>query len=132
MNTALWAAQIFAALVFLATGTIKIVVPREKLSRRMHWAEEWPRGRIKLLGLAEVAGAAGLILPTATGIAPALTPIAALCLAALMAGAIATHRRLHENFAAPAIVALLCAGIATGHVAMWRTHSTETQTLRDR
>ena len=75
MNTALWVAQILAALIFLVTGTVKLVIPRERLSRRMHWAAEWPRWRIKLLGLAELAGAAGLILPSVTGIAPALTPV---------------------------------------------------------
>jgi hypothetical protein len=132
MNTLLWTAQIFAALVFLVTGTAKLFVRREKLAERMHWAPEWPRWRIKLLGLAEVAGAAGLILPAATGIAPVLTPIAAVCLAVLMAGAIATHRRLHENAAPAAIVALLCVGIAIGQTHVLRTNSAETQTAQVR
>ena len=100
MNTALWIAQGFVALIVTLTGTAKLVLAREQLARKMHWAATWPRGRIKLLGLAEVAGAVGLVLPTATGIAPVLTPIAALCLAVLMAGAIHTHRRLGEGFRA--------------------------------
>jgi hypothetical protein len=132
MSTALWATQIFAALVFLMTGTTKLVVPRERLARRMHWAADWPRWRIKLLGFAEVAGAAGLILPAATGIAPVLTPIAAVCLALLMAGAIATHRRLHENVAPAAVVALICVGVAVGHITTSRTHSIETQNVHER
>jgi len=112
MNTALWIAQGFVALVVTLTGTTKLVSPREQLARSMHWATTWPRGRIKLLGLAEVAGAVGLVLPTATGIAPVLTPIAALCLAILMAGAIRTHRRLREGFLPALIIGLLCLGIA--------------------
>ena len=35
----------------------------------MHWAATWPPGRIKLLGLAEMAGAIGLVLPTTWHIA---------------------------------------------------------------
>lgn len=114
MNTALWIVQGFVALVVAITGSSKVVLPREKLARHMHWAASWPRERIKLLGLAEVAGAVGLVIPMATGIAPALTPIAAVCLAVLMAGAIQTHRRLGESFAPATLVGVLCLGIAAG------------------
>lgn len=114
MNTALWIAQGFVALVVALTGTAKLLLPREQLAQKMHWAAAWPRGRIKLLGLAEVAGAVGLVVPMATGIAPVLTPIAALCLAALMAGAIPTHRRLGEGFLPALLVGVLCIGVAAG------------------
>ena len=80
MTNALWVAQGFAALVLLFTGALKVVTPKEKLAEKMHWAAAWPAGRIKLLGLAEVAGALGLVLPAALRIAPVLTPIAAVCL----------------------------------------------------
>ncbi|HTQ45135.1 MAG TPA: DoxX family protein [Polyangiaceae bacterium] len=117
MNTALWIAQAFVALVVTLTGSAKLFVPREQLGRSMHWAASWPRGRIKLLGLAEVAGAVGLILPTATRIAPVLTPIAALCLLVLMLGAIGTHRRLGERFMPAVVVGALCVCIAIGRFA---------------
>jgi hypothetical protein len=117
MNTALWIAQLLVALIFTLTGTAKMVVPRERLAPQMHWATTWPRGRIKLLGFAELAGAMGLILPTATGIALVLTPTAALCLAVLMAGAIRTHQRLGEGFVPAAVLCLLCVGIAAGSLA---------------
>ena len=74
--------------------------------------------RIRLLGLAEMAGAVGLVAPQATGIAPLLTPLAALCLAALMAGAVRTHRGLREGFAPAAIVGALCVGIAAGRLVL--------------
>jgi hypothetical protein len=121
MNTALWVAQGFVALVVMLTGSAKLVSAREQLARRMHWAAEWPRGRIKLLGLAELAGGAGLVLPTATGIVPALTPIAALCLAALMAGAIHTHRRLGESSLPALLVGAVCLGIAAGRLVSFHT-----------
>jgi len=116
MNTALWIAQVLVAVVVALTGCVKLVMPREKLARKMHWAATWPRERIKLLGFAEVAGAAGLVLPMATGIAPVLTPIAALCLAVLMGGAVQTHRRLGEGALPAVLVGVLCLGIAAGRV----------------
>ncbi len=85
VSTVAWVAQGFVALVMTLAGMAKLMVPRAQLARRMHWAATWARGRIKLLGLAEVAGAVGLIVPMATGIAPVLTPMAAVCVAVLMA-----------------------------------------------
>jgi len=114
MNIALWVAQGFAALVFLLTGALKMVTPKEKLAQKMHWAATWPPGRIKLLGLAEVAGAIGLVLPAALHIAPPLTPIAAVCLALLMLGAVQTHRRLHESVIPALVLVLVCVVIAAG------------------
>jgi len=112
MNTALWVAQGFAALVFLLTGTLKVVAPKEKLAEKMHWAATWPPARIKLLGLAEVAGAIGLVLPMALHIAPVLTPISAVCLAVLMLGAVQTHRRLHESVVPALVLVVVCVAIA--------------------
>jgi hypothetical protein len=112
LNATLWIADGFVAFVTALTGTAKVVLPRETLATRMHWAGAWPRWRIKLLGLAELAGAVGLVVPRATGIAPALTPIAALCVAALMVGAVRTHRRLGEGFVPAAVIGALCVGIA--------------------
>jgi DoxX-like family len=116
MNIALWVAQGFAALVFFLTGALKVVAPREKLAEKMHWATTWPPGRIKLLGLAEVAGAIGLVLPAALHIAPVLTPVAAVCLAVLMLGAVQTHRRFHESFVPALVLVLVCVAIAAGRL----------------
>ena len=116
MTIALWIAQGLGALVFLVTGTLKLVMPKEKLVGKMHWAATWPAGRIKLLGLAEVMGAIGLVLPAALHIAPVLTPIAAVCLAALMLGAVQTHRRLHESFAPALVLTFVCIAIAAGRL----------------
>ena len=116
MNVALWIAQGFAALVFVLTGGRKAIAPKHTLTRTMHWAAMWPARRIKLLGLAEVAGALGLILPGILHVAPALTSVAALCLAALMVGAVQTHRRLHESVVPPAVLLLLCLVVAAGRL----------------
>ena len=114
LNTSLWIAQSLVAAVLALAGGTKLALPREKLAPRMHWAAAWPRWRIKLLGFAEVAAAVGLVAPRATGIAPALTPIAALSVAALMAGAVRTHRQHEEGFVPAVVVGALCLGIAAG------------------
>ena len=116
MNSALWIASGLLALAVVAAGGTKLAVPREKLLDKMKWAATWRDDRFKLLGLAEVLGGVGLIVPWATGIVPVLTPIAALCLVVLMVGAVKTHIDLKEGpmAAGPAFFAALGVFIALG------------------
>ena len=60
----------------------------------------------------EVLGAIGLIVPAATGIAPILTPVAALGLALVMAAAVLVHVRRKEQFASPLVFGLLALVVA--------------------
>lgn len=115
-NTALWFLQGLLALAFTATGGAKVTLARERLATRMHWAAGWPRGRIKALGLAELAGAAGLLVPGLVGLPGWLTPLAAACLAVLMVGAVQTHRRLGEGFAPAAVTLGLCLLVTLGRL----------------
>jgi hypothetical protein len=115
MDTALWIAQTLLAALFLATGMTKLTQPRLKLAAGpMSWAEDVTDGQFRTIGLLEVLGAAGLILPAVTGIAPALVPLAATGLALTMVGAIATHVRLGEmdRLAAPLVVLALAVFVA--------------------
>ena len=75
MNTALWIVQALLAFVMLAAGGLKVAVARTKLLDKLKWAATWSDARFKLLGLAEVLGAIGLVVPWLTGIAPVLTPV---------------------------------------------------------
>jgi uncharacterized membrane protein YphA (DoxX/SURF4 family) len=110
----LWSVQGLLALVFFASGGMKLVRSREALLSQppMAWANDFTAGQIKLVGTAEVLGAAGLILPRLFGILPILTSIAAACLALLMGGAVATHLRRKESPAVPAVLMLLAVGVA--------------------
>lgn len=96
MDTALWVAQILLALAFGAAGILKVTQPKDKLAANMGWPEEYSAGFIKFVGVVEIVGALGLILPGLTGIAPILTPIAASGLALEQVGAIAVHIRRKE------------------------------------
>jgi len=95
MNIALWIAASVLALFVLAAGFMKVARPVEEI-RKMPWAAKMSATNIRLIGTSEILGAAGLILPIATGIATILAPIAALCLAVLMLGATITHRRIQD------------------------------------
>ncbi len=114
MNLALWIVQGLLALVMGATGALKLVTPRVKLAEKMKWAATWSDLNVKLLGLAEVLGAVGLIVPWRIGILPILTPVAASCLLILMVGATKTHADLKEPVVPTVILTALCAFVALG------------------
>jgi hypothetical protein len=98
MNLALWIIAGLLAGVFVLSSSAKLFVPKEKLASVPlgSWVGDASVGFIKGLGLLEVLAAAGLILPAALGIVPVLVPLAAVGIALLMVGAMATHLRRHE------------------------------------
>ena len=111
MNVALWIAAGVLAVAMLGSGLMKVVQSREKLvTSGMGWAGDFSPGMIKAIGVLELLGAIGLILPALLDIAPILVPVAATGLAITMAGAVAVHVRRKEYPAiAPGAVLLLLA-----------------------
>ncbi len=105
----LWAIQILLALLFAAAGAMKLVRTKQQLAHN----PQFSAAELRLLGLAEVLGAIGLVAPTVTGIAPYVSRVAAACLAALMGGAVATLAIRRERAIFPTLVALLLIGVAT-------------------
>jgi hypothetical protein len=99
MNFALWIVAGLLAAVFLLAGSTKLFIPREKLARAPGggWVNDFSAGFVKILGAVEILGAVGLILPAALDIAPVLVPLAAVGLAAIMAGASLVTFRRHES-----------------------------------
>src|SRR5947208_9848061 len=96
MNIALWVVQILLALAFAAAGIVKATQPTERLATSMGWVEDVAPRTVRLIGILEILGAIGLILPAVTGIWPWLTPLAAAGLALTMVGAMITHGRRGE------------------------------------
>jgi uncharacterized membrane protein YphA (DoxX/SURF4 family) len=96
MNAALWAAQVILAIMFMMAGAMKLMRDKEDLVEKMGWVEDFSQSTIRLIGVAELMGAIGLILPALTGIAPILTPLAASGLAAVAMGAMVVHIRRRE------------------------------------
>ena len=99
MNLSLWIIAGLLAVVYLAAGVGKLIVPKEKLATApgAGWVEDFSAGSVKAIGALEALGAVGLVLPAATGIAPVLVPLAALGLVLIMVGAVITRLRRHET-----------------------------------
>jgi uncharacterized membrane protein YphA (DoxX/SURF4 family) len=112
-HLALWSVQIFLALFFLAAGAPKII------GRGMdQWTgfSDLPRAQVVFIGITEVLGAAGLVLPMATGILSWLTPLAAVGLAIIVLMATGFHLRADERLNAleTGLWASIAAAIAIG------------------
>lgn len=119
MNVVLWIITGVLAAAFAAAGLMKLATPRAALADKMHWVNNATDGQVKLVGLVEVLGAIGLVLPAIVDIAPVLVPLAAIGLALTMVGAVVVHLRDGEGFAAamPAVVlGLLCLVVAWGRL----------------
>jgi hypothetical protein len=85
------------ALSNLFAAGLKFARTKEQLhSSGQAWVEDFSPGAIRWIGVAELLGAIGLVLPPLAHIAPILAPIAALGLAVLQIGAAITHVRRHE------------------------------------
>ena len=116
MNIVLWVVQILLALAFIMAGFMKTFTPVEKLKERMGWVKITPPALVRLVGIIEILGGIGLILPAALKILPVLTPTAAAGLVITMLGAIVVHLRLKEGkqSGAPLILLLLALFIVIG------------------
>ena len=134
MTYALWIVQVLLALLFLFAGVMKLITPVEEMLAQM----PVPLSGLFLqfIGVVEVLGGLGLILPALLRIQPWLTPLAAAGLVIIMIGA--TVLTLAAGMGAmaliPLVVGLLAAFVAYGR---WRlapvhdkTHGAALQTAR--
>jgi uncharacterized membrane protein YphA (DoxX/SURF4 family) len=114
LTSTLWIIQGLLALLFLFAGSMKLIVPIQILLAQMPLP--LPGLFLKFIGVAEVAGAIGLILPGLLRIRPILTPLAACGLLIIMIGATVVTLAGGEVVPAllPLVVGLLCAVVAFG------------------
>jgi|SRR5579884_476324 uncharacterized membrane protein YphA (DoxX/SURF4 family) len=97
MNIVVWIVQGLVALAFLLAGFMKGFAPLATLKKNMTWVNSVPAAFVRFIGIAEILGAIGLILPLATGIAPWLTVAAAIGLAIVMVSAAIFNVSRHET-----------------------------------
>ena len=111
MTALLWTIQGMLALVFLSAGCMKLAAPMAALAQQ---APQLPPLFLKFIGLAEVAGALGLVLPGLVRVGRGLTPLAAAGLVIIMTGAtVITAAGGHVGGAVvPCVVGFLAAFIA--------------------
>ncbi len=111
MNIALWSLQVLLALLFLFAGGVKLIMPIEEMTKGMPVAI--PGLLLRFIGVCEVLGGLGLVLPGLLRVKPWLTPIAAVGLVIIMLGAVAFSLKLGVTAAImPLVVGLLLALVA--------------------
>jgi uncharacterized membrane protein YphA (DoxX/SURF4 family) len=108
MNIVLWIAQGLLAAMYLMAGTMK-TFQTAKARQAMTWTKGRSDGFVRFVGISELFGAVGLILPLVTGILPWLTPIAALGLALIQLLAIFMEHLPKKEFNVIPVNALLLA-----------------------
>jgi hypothetical protein len=108
----LWIVQGVLAALFLFSGAMKLITPAPTLAQQAHMSGMF----LKLIGVFEVLGALGLVLPGLARIRPELTAVAAAGLVIIMIGAVVVTIRQGEGALAaiPAITGVLCAVVAWG------------------
>jgi hypothetical protein len=114
INKVLWTVQVLLAFVFLFAGGMKLIL----LLDAMQVPVALPGSFIRFIGVAEVLGAIGLVLPWLLRVRPRLTPLAAEGLAIVMVGATAVT--LIGGGVGQAIVPVIV-GLLAGSVAYGRT-----------
>ena len=113
METAYWIVAGLLALAYLAAGAQKATRSQTKLAEAgMVWAGDFPLPAVRLIGIIELLGAVGLILPPLVDITPVLGPTAAVGLALLQVGAVVTHLTRREPKVLPMNLALLALAAA--------------------
>lgn len=115
INVTLWVIQVLLALLFLFSGCMKFIIPIEEMTKQV----ALPGAFLRFIGVAEILGAIGLILPGLLRIRTMLTPLAAAGLVVIMIGATVL---MFENGGAtkaltPLVTLLLSALVAYGR---WR------------
>jgi hypothetical protein len=116
-NVALWVTQGLLAVTFFAAGSSKLVMSAEQMSANSE--VDLPLWFLRFIGVCEVAGALGLILPSVSRIRTGLTPLAACGLVVIMVGAVVTTA---ATMSAAAATFPLVVGLASAFVAYGRTH----------
>ena len=124
MNVVLWIVQALLAALFVFSGVMKFVMSVEEMTKQI----ALPGAFLHFIGVAEIVGGLGLVLPGLFGIRPGLTPLAAAGLLVIMIGAVVISLQLGVAMAVlPFTVGVLTALVA---YARWRVAPLRTSTRR--
>jgi hypothetical protein len=111
VTIAYWPIAALLAAFYVYAGGIKVVRSREQLQPMMAWVDSAPMWLVRTIGSLELLGAAGLILPPLTGIAPSLALAAAVGFVVLQIPAIGVHLARGEKTVALNAVLIVVAGV---------------------
>ena len=116
MNIVLWVVQVLLGLMFIFAGVSKAFRPLDSLATMMPWVPDVPPALVRFIGITQILGGVGLILPPLTGIQPGLAIWAGLGLALTMLLAAGFHamRREFSSIGINVVLLLLAALIVYG------------------
>ena len=114
MNIVLWIVQVVLALLFLMAGLSKFLMPYADMVKDSPIA--FPHAFFLFIGVCEILGGIGLVVPWLTGIKRGLTPLAAALLVIIMIGAVVVTAMgpIAAMAVVPAVAGLLCVFVAWG------------------
>jgi len=112
MSKVLWIIQVLLAAIFLFAGGVKLAMPVEDMAKQIGYSAAF----LRFIGVAEVLGGLGMILPGLLRIRTGLTPLAAAGLVIIMIGAVAVTIPLQGVVMSlvPFVVGILAAFVAYG------------------
>jgi hypothetical protein len=120
VHIAYWIVAGLLALFYLYAGGLKVARSQEQLRPMMGWVDRVPMRLVRVIGVLEILGALGLILPPLTGIAVALALVAAIGLVLIQVGGIVTHvSRGEVKVLGLNIALLILAGVAVWLATSW-------------
>jgi DoxX-like family len=120
MTVAYWIVAALLALVYLYSGGLKVLRSPDQLRPMMGWIDALPLRLVRTIGVLEVLGALGLILPPLTGIAPVLALAAAIGLVLIQVGGISLHlSRGEAKLIWLNVVLLVLAGVEIWLATVW-------------
>ncbi|MFS7873170.1 DoxX family protein [Streptomyces asiaticus] len=119
MKVAYWIVAGPLALFYLYGGGVKVIRSRDELRPMMAWVDTTPMAAVRVIGVIEVLGAIGLILPPLTGIAPWLALAAAIGFVILQIGATRVHLRRGDRQVALNITLFLAAAVTSWPATTW-------------
>lgn len=112
MDVAYWITAGLLALFYLYGGGLKLLRSRDRLRPMMAWVDTVPMRTVRMIGLVEVVGATGLVLPPLTGIAPWSALATAIGFVLLQIAATAVHLHLGDRRIALNLTLMLLAAAA--------------------
>ncbi|BEV08641.1 DoxX family protein [Methylophilus sp. DW102] len=119
LRIGLWVAQVAAFGIYVFSGITKFTTPIPELSQMMPWTGQYSENFVRFIGLVDLAGGIGILLPSLTRILPKLTVLAALGCTVLQILAIAFHASRDEFMVLPFNAVLISLSIFV----LWGRHN---------